>query len=118
LETIDEIEEFEKDLVSLARLASQGAEEDVRLLLAKLVRKYRMARPALASQLDLMLKASRTRSHGPAVLRRAVAMAESSNMPVDADSRQSLIRVFDDLEGMPAPLLPDPIVVPNSIISA
>lgn len=86
METIDEIEEFEKDLVSLARLASQGAEEDVRLLLAKLVRKYRMARPALASQLDLMLKASRTRSHGPAVLRRGVAMPESSNMLVLTDA--------------------------------
>jgi hypothetical protein len=67
LETIDEIAEIEKDLVNLARLSSQGADEDVRLLLAKLVRKYRVARPELASQLDLTLKASRTRSNGPAV---------------------------------------------------
>jgi hypothetical protein len=107
LETIDEIEELEIDLVNLARLSSQGADEDVRLLLAKLVRKYRVTRPDLASQLDLTLKASSTRSHGPTVLRRGVVMAEPSNMPVDADSRQSLIRVFDDLGGMSAPLLPD-----------
>lgn len=32
-------------------------------------------------------------------------------MPVDADSRLSLIRVFDDLDGMPAPLLPDALFV-------
>jgi len=111
LETIDEIAEIEKDLVNLARLSSQGADEDVRLLLAKLVRKYRVARPELASQLDLTLKASRTRSNGPAVLRRGLSMPEPSTMPVDADSRQSLIRVFDDLDGMPAPLLPDALFV-------
>ncbi len=111
METIDEIAELEIDLVNLARLSSQGADEDVRLLLAKLVRKYRVARPSLASQLDLTLKASRTRSHGPAVLRRGMVMPEPSTMPVDADSRQSLIRVFDDLDGMPAPLLPDALFV-------
>lgn len=111
METIDEIAEIEKDLVNLARLSSHGADEDVRLLLAKMVRKYRVARPELASQLDLALKASRTRSNGPAVLRRGLSMPEPSTMPVDADSRQSLIRVFDDLDGMPAPLLPDALFV-------
>jgi ATPase family associated with various cellular activities (AAA) len=111
LETIDEIVEIEKDLVNLARLSSQGADEDVRLLLAKLVRKYRVARPDLASQLDLTLKASRTRSNGSAVLRRGISMPEPSSMPVDADSRQSLILVFDDLDGMSAPLLPDALFV-------
>ena len=111
METIDEISEIEKDLVNLARLSSQGAAEDVRLLLAKLVRKYRVARPELASQLDLTLKASSTRSNGPTVLRRGMIVPEPSTMPVDADSRQSLIRVFDDLEGMPAPLLPDELFV-------
>lgn len=107
METIDEISEIEIDLANLARLSSSGANEDVRLLLAKLVRKYRMARPALAAALDSSLKASRTRSHGPTVLRRGMPMPETPAMPVDADSRQSLIRVFDDLDGMPAPLLPD-----------
>jgi DNA polymerase III delta prime subunit len=111
LETIDDIAEIEKDLVNLARLSSQGADEDVRLLLAKLVRKYRVARPDLASQLDLTLKASRTRSNGPTVLRRETSMPEPSTMPVDADSRQSLIRVFDDLDGISSPLLPDALFV-------
>jgi hypothetical protein len=107
LETIDEIADIERDLVNLARLSSQGAEEDVRLLLAKLVRKYRVARPELASQLNSTLKASRTRANSPTVLRRGMAMPEPSTMPVDSDSRQSLILVFDDLDGLAAPLLPD-----------
>lgn len=110
METIDELHEFEKDLVNLARLAAQESTEDVRLLLAKLVRKYRANHPDLASQLDLTLKASRTRSNSPTILRRGSAESkvyDMSTMPVDADSRQSLIRVFDDLGGMPAPLLPD-----------
>lgn len=111
MKTTGEIDEVEIDLVNLARLSSVGADEDVRLLLAKLVRKYRVARPDLALQLDLTLKASRTRSNGPAVLRRGMTTPEPSTMPVDADSRQSLIRVFDDLDGIPAPLLPDALFV-------
>lgn len=111
MEIIDEIVDIEVDLVNLARLSSQGANEDVRLLLAKLVRKYRVSRPDLASQLDLTLKTSRTRSNGPAVLRRGTGRTEPSGMPVDADSQQSLIRVFDDLDGMPSPLLPDTLFV-------
>lgn len=107
METIDETVEMERDLANLARLASQEATEDVRLLLAKLVRKYRVSRPELASQLDLTLKASRTRSNAPTVLRRGYPeVSEPSTMPVDADSRLSLIRVFDDLGGLPPPLLP------------
>ena len=109
METIDETSEIENDLANLARLSSSGASEDIRLLLAKLVRKYRIARPALAAQLDSSLKASRTRAHGPTVLRRGMHMQEPSEMPVDADSKQSLIRIFDDVDGMPAPLLPEPL---------
>ncbi|WP_281810489.1 ATP-binding protein [Limnohabitans sp. MORI2] len=105
--SIDDFSEIETDLANLARLSSSGANEDVRLLVAKLVRKYRTLRPALAEQLDSTLKASRTRSHGPAVLRRSMAVSDSSAMPMDADSRQSLIRVFDDLDGISEPLLPD-----------
>lgn len=106
MEVIDEIFELEKDLANLARLASEATTEDVRLLLAKLVRKYRVTRPELASRLDLTLKSSRTRASAQTVLRRGPQDTDASSMPIDADSKQSLIRVFDDRGGLPPPLLP------------
>ena len=107
MELIDELRDIEVDLANLARLASNGAIEDVRLLLAKLVRKYRGTHPELASQLDTALKSSRTRSNQPNVLRRDVPPASGSlDAPIDADSRLALLRIVDDLKGMDRPLLP------------
>ena len=102
------------DLGQLARLASSGAADDVRLFVAKLVRKYRVSEPALAATLDESLQRSRSTSgRGSSVLRRRSGVIEPSTMPgpapVDRDSQMSLIRVFDDLSGIDAPLLPDSV---------
>ena len=40
-----EIDDIENDLANLARLAAAESNEDTRLLLARLVRKYRQQRP-------------------------------------------------------------------------
>lgn len=108
--TADEFQEIEKDLASLARLAAQDAHDDVRLLLARLVRKYRQKRPDLAAQLDQTLKSSQTRG-ASGVLRRANSpFAPSvSPSPVDSDSRLALIREFDDRRGLEPPLLSAPV---------
>jgi hypothetical protein len=91
----------------LARLAASDSLEDTRLLLARLVRKYRQQRPELAALLDQSLKASQTRSVGNNVLRRGISPpAGEANLPVDGDSRLALIRVFDDRKGLAAPILP------------
>jgi hypothetical protein len=107
---VDEFQEIEKDLASLARLAAQDAHEDVRLLLARLVRKYRQKRPDLAAQLDQTLKSSQMRGAG-GVLRRAdfPSAPSVSPSPVDSDSRLALIREFDDLRGLEPPLLSAPV---------
>lgn len=107
-ETTDDLDGIESDFANLARLAATGAHEDTRLLLARLVRKYRQQRPELASLLDQSLKASQTRSAGNAILRRGAPITESSEtpLPVDGDSRLALIRVFDDRAGLPPPILP------------
>lgn len=99
---------IESDFANLARLAASGAHEDTRLLLARLVRKYRQQRPELASLLDQSLKASQTRSAGNAILRRGAPITEPGEvpLPVDGDSRLALIRVFDDRAGLPPPILP------------
>lgn len=102
----DEFQEIEKDLASLARLAAQDAHDDVRLLLARLVRKYRQKRPDLAAQLDQTLKISQTRGAGGVLRRTDSPSAPSiSSPPVDSDSRLALIREFDDRRGLEPPLL-------------
>lgn len=100
--------DIENDFANLARLASSGSQDDTRLFLARLVRKYRQQRPELAALLDQSLKASQTRSAGNPVLRRDASFAESveSALPIDGDSRLALIRVFDDRNGLPPPILP------------
>lgn len=109
--SVDDFLEVEKDLASLARLASQDAHDDVRLLLARLVRKYRQKRPALAIQLELTLKSTQTRGAG-GVLRRGNLPPPSmaSQAPMDSDSQLALIREFDDRHGLPAPLLPSSVL--------
>lgn len=97
------IDEIESDLAILARLAASQAHEDVRLLLARLIRKYRVLRPELAAQLDQSLKASQTRAVGGSVLRRETQGYAPTSQP---DGQLSLIKVFDDLGGMAPPLLP------------
>ncbi len=107
----DDLKEVESDFVSLIRLATNESYEDIRMLLGKLVRKYRTRRPQLAEQMNEMLRASQMRSVGaPSVLRRNVANRDVGHaLPVDADSRMPLIRVFDDLGGLEAPILPAPL---------
>jgi hypothetical protein len=100
-------DDFEMDFANLARLAATGSIEDVRLYLAKLVRKYRSSRPSFSGKLDQLLKTSQTRASGPSVMRLAPATAEAAPLlPQDQDSRQSLVRVFDDRDGLAAPILP------------
>jgi len=84
-----EIENIEDDFANLARLAASEAHEDTRLLLARLVRKYRQQRPELAARLDQSLKASQTRSAGNSILRRGTPVVEAGEvaLPVDGDSR-------------------------------
>lgn len=100
-----------EDLANLARLAASQSYEDVRLFLARLIRKYRDLRPELAAKLDQSLKNTQTRSGGPSVMRRgggadlAQDNARSVNLPIDAESKLSLIRVFDDTDGIGEPLL-------------
>jgi hypothetical protein len=102
-----ENKDIEHDFANVVRLVANESYDDVRMLLAKLVRKYRTRRPAFAELINQSLRASRTRSAGPSILRRNTRPgASDSALPVDEDSRMSLVRVFDDLLGLDAPLLP------------
>ncbi|HMN13629.1 MAG TPA: AAA family ATPase [Bellilinea sp.] len=101
----DDCNELEDDFANLVRLSAQESLEDVRLLLAKLVRKYRTRRPQFAERVNQTLRSTQTRSASASILRRGLQHDAGANFPVDADSQMSLIRVFDDLAGLDAPLL-------------
>lgn len=111
MKNTDVIEEIESDFANLARLAAAASVEDVRLYLAKLVRKYRTQRPELASRLDHSLKSTQTRSSGPSIMRKGGPEIDMPELlPQDADSRQSLVRVFDDRDGLAPPILPADLI--------
>jgi len=90
------------DLAHLVRLAVAEQTDDVRLYAARLVRRYRNTDPELAAALEDCLKSNHTR--GSNILRRGMSAAVNSALPVDEDSRLSLLKVFQDDTSMETPL--------------
>lgn len=98
--------EVEKDLAQLARLALGEQVEDVRLFAARLVRKYRADKPDLAEQLDLYLRNKPARGRAP--MRKLSAPTKSNQaMPIDDESRLSLLKAFKEDPNSVQPLLSD-----------
>lgn len=91
---MDETKLIEKDLVQVSRLAAEGKDEDLRLLLARLVRRYRTKNPGLSAELSRVLEsagASPTRrTNRSAVERRDFGIA-----PGDSDSPLTVLREWD-----------------------
>lgn len=101
---MDDSIEIDDDLAQLARLAVNEQTEDVRLFVARLVRKYRSVKPGLAEQMDQYLRSKPARSGS--VLRKTIRPEDPSHpMPVDNESRMSLLKVFHDDFGTVQPLL-------------
>jgi hypothetical protein len=101
-----ELISFKEDLVHVIRLALAEQTEDVRLFAARLVRKYRGTEPELAEQVDMFLRAKSHRAGVP--LRKAAAVPSSlweQPLPVDNESRLSLLKAFKDSPDREAPLL-------------
>ncbi|WP_207896474.1 MULTISPECIES: AAA family ATPase [Nitrosomonas] len=96
--------EVQSDLAQLIRLALAEQTEDVRLFVARLVRKYRNTDPELAEQMDLYLRAKTPRSSAP--MRKVMQPAlPTQTLPVDDESRLSLLKVFKDEPSREQPLL-------------
>ncbi|MBH1404619.1 AAA family ATPase [Stenotrophomonas maltophilia] len=95
---------IKSDLAQVVRLALAEQTEDVRLFAARLVRKYRSTEPELAEQVDLFLRAKPHRSGAP--LRKAASPPRTDQvLPVDDESRLSLLKVFKDPPSREPPLL-------------
>lgn len=104
---MDEASDFDKDLAQLVRLALGEQVEDVRLFVARLVRKYRASKPDLADQLDSFLRSKHARGRTP-MRKASIAPAKSDQvMPVDDESRLSLLKIFKDEAGSVQPMLSD-----------
>ncbi len=96
--------ELEQNLVQVVRLAIAEQIDDVRLYVARLVRKYRVKNPELAEQLDMYLRSRPSRSNS--VLRKSAEPKDGSHaVPVDDESRLSLLKAFRDEPGRVQPLL-------------
>lgn len=101
---LDEMNEIQTDLAQVVRLALSEQTEDVRLFVARLVRKYRNTDPDLAEQMELYLRAKPARTNGP--LRKTfIPAAANQALPVDDESRLSLLKVFNDSPDQVSPLL-------------
>lgn len=96
--------ETQSDLAQLIRLALAEQTEDVRLFVARLVRKYRNSDPELAEQMDLYLRTKAPRASAP--MRKVTSpVSPAQPLPVDDESRLSLLKVFKDDPDREQPLL-------------
>lgn len=90
---MDEMTPLEKDLVQVSRLAAEGKDDDLRLLLARLVRRYRSKNPPLSSSLSKVLESAAAsparRTSRASIERRDVSERPASEGPL------SILRVWD-----------------------
>jgi len=99
------MDQIKTDLAQVVRLALSQQSEDVRLFVARLVRKYRSTDPSFAEEMDTYL-----RSHSPkaqSAMRKTTLSPSAEHQPVPADdeSRLSLLKVFEDTPDREKPLL-------------
>lgn len=90
---MDETTPIEKDLVQVSRLAVEGKDEDLRLLLARLVRRYRSKNPSLSAGLS---KALESGAASPARRTSRVSVERRDiSAPAVAEGPLSILRVWD-----------------------
>ena len=84
----------DSDLGHIVRLSLEGKTDEVRLFIARLVRKYRASRPELAEQFDGYLRATAQKR---SVMRKSATHDEASHLiPSDEDTKLSLLKILDE----------------------
>lgn len=101
---MDDSLEFDNDFAQLVRLALSEQTEDVRLFVARMVRKYRGVKPDLAKQMDMYLRSKPARTSAPMRKTSSPSIPEQP-LPVDGESRMSLLKVFREKPNSAQPLL-------------
>ena len=102
---MDEFNITEDDFAHLARLAIAGQDDDVRLFVAKMVRRHRTDNPQFAERLEQFLKSQRNARSSSPLRRTSSDQPPPQTMPVDGESRQSLLKRYEDQEKQLKPLL-------------
>ena len=102
---MDECNITEDDFAHLARLAIAGQGDDVRLFVAKMVRRHRTDNPQFAERLELFLKSQRNARSSSPFRRTSSDQSPPQTMPVDGESRQPLLKRYEDQEKQLKPLL-------------
>jgi len=82
------MDEAKTDLAQVVRLALSQQAEDVRLFVARLVRKYRTTDPTFAEEMDMYLRSSSPKLQSP--MRKARLSPESASQPMPADDESKL----------------------------
>lgn len=91
---IDDNSFFNEDLGHLVRLSLEGRTEEVRLFVARLVRKYRTTHPELAEQFNTYLGST---AHKRSAMRKSSSYSGSAQgLPTDEDTRLSLLKTFEE----------------------
>lgn len=100
----DETIQIKSELAQIIRMALGGQSDDIRLYVARLVRKYRKIDPQFADQIDSFLRLNPVRTNG--MLRRtsSESLEERQVIPIDEESKLSLLKKFND-----GPTFPEPI---------
>lgn len=101
---MDETVDFRGDLAQVTRLALTSRPDDLRLFVARLVRKYRGAEPDFAAELDRLLRA-RPEPRGNPLRKDLGRSGTDSAPPMDDESRLALLKVITNPPDKP-PLLP------------
>lgn len=102
--TMDDEERLATDLAQVARLGVEGDENELRLLLARLVRRYRVKQPELAKRIAVTLEAPKSAAPGRRPVRspvdRRAALASGEDAPALA-----ILRVWEPPSKSDPPIL-------------
>jgi MoxR-like ATPase len=105
----DEINDLHSQLVQVIKLALNERNDDLRLYVARVVRKLRSGHPETAQQLEAVLK-TRPPARPATPFRRGSLDVNSESpqvVPVDEESKLSLLKVFKPDQFPTAPMLSD-----------
>lgn len=99
---MDDTEELRGELVHIARLAVEGKDDDLRLLLARLARRHRRQAPELSAELARILEAAAQESARTADRRFAYGDSRS-------EDELPILRFRDRAEGLGDPVLAESV---------
>lgn len=105
---MDDFKKLGDDFVHLARIALNENEGDIRLFVARVVRKYRNLDPKFCEQLDIQLR-SLNKKNTTARKKEVNFNFHNDAVSTEQDSGLSFLKLFKDTQGSVEPFLPEDI---------